>query len=353
MRNSVSSGSSACRRWIAVAAGTAITASLLAWGSGPDVSARATVHPAHDDRDDQAELLLFAADGLVQDRVEAYAQDRRTVPGFRDLIRNGIVATEGGLLTQAPPNTGAGWNTLSTGAWPGVAGSTNNTFHVNGQPFGNSTSAFSTGVLQAETLAQAAERGGLRVAQIEWAGGRVGAIDGPTLDFRNFRSGRGVATNYISPNDSVSFTAAFGLQFDHPDGFAKQRAVPRGRAPGGDRLDQRPAVLQPGVRDADAGARRGDRQVRAERLHLRQQERPQDGVRPRPAVPHEERCRQGGRPPRGRVGGRQGDDPGQRPRRQDGRLPGQGRAPRSRPVRGPAVPHVGHPRHRRVADVAG
>ena len=42
-----------------------------------------------------------------------------------------------GLLTQAPPNTGAGWYSLATGAWPGVHGSTNNTFHINGQPFGN------------------------------------------------------------------------------------------------------------------------------------------------------------------------------------------------------------------------
>ncbi len=51
-------------------------------------------------------------------------------------------ASDDGLLTQAPPNTGAGWFTLSTGAWPGVAGSTNNTFHINGAPFGNSTAAF-------------------------------------------------------------------------------------------------------------------------------------------------------------------------------------------------------------------
>ena len=106
-------------------------------------------------------------------------------------------------------------------------GSTNNTFHVNGQPFGNRTAAFDPGVLQAETLAQSAERAGKKVAQIEWAGGRGGAIQGPTLDFRNFRSGRGVATNYIAPADNAAFTAAFGLQFDHPDGFAGLPAFPQ------------------------------------------------------------------------------------------------------------------------------
>jgi 2',3'-cyclic-nucleotide 2'-phosphodiesterase (5'-nucleotidase family) len=182
-------------------------------GQGPDKN-----------RDDK--LLFFASDGLRQDAVAKYA-DQGVVPGFRDLLRRGAHASGHGLLTQAPPNTGAGWFTLNTGAWPGVHGSTNNTFHVNGQPFGNSTSAFGANVLQAETLAQSAERGGKKVAQIEWAGGRSGTIDGPTLDFRNFRSGRGVVTNYISPSDSPSFTASFGLQFDHPDGFAGRDPFPQ------------------------------------------------------------------------------------------------------------------------------
>jgi Type I phosphodiesterase / nucleotide pyrophosphatase len=93
------------------------------------------------------------------------------------------------------------WYSLATGAWPGVHGSTNNTFHVNGQPFANRTTAFTPGVLQAETIAQAAERGGKKVAQIEWAGGRIGTISGPTVDFRTFLSGRGVATNYVSPTE--------------------------------------------------------------------------------------------------------------------------------------------------------
>ena len=101
------------------------------------------------------------------------------------------------MLTQAPPNTGAGWYTLATGAWPGVHGSTNNTFHKNGDAFTNRTAAFDPGVLQAESIAQAAERGGLKVAQVEWAGGRNASINGPTIDFQTFLSGRGVATNFI------------------------------------------------------------------------------------------------------------------------------------------------------------
>ena len=140
-----------------------------------------------------------------------------------------------GLLTQAPPNTGAGWYSLATGAWPGVHGSTNNTFHINGQPFANRTAAFDPGVLQAESIAQSAERGGLKVAQVEWAGGRNATIQGPTIDFRSFFSGRGVATNFIGTAgdalfDDVPFIPSFGLQFDHPAGHAGQAPFP-GAAP--------------------------------------------------------------------------------------------------------------------------
>jgi 2',3'-cyclic-nucleotide 2'-phosphodiesterase (5'-nucleotidase family) len=164
--------------------------------------------------------VFFVADGLRQDIVARYGQE--VVPTMSDLLQKGTSASGNGLLTQAPPNTGAGWFSLATGAWAGVTGSTNNTFHINGAPFANRTAAFDPGVLQAETIAQSAERGGLKVAQVEFAGGRGGVINGPTIDYRAFLSGRGVATNYIAPTDDAAFVAAFGLQFDHPAGFAGQ-----------------------------------------------------------------------------------------------------------------------------------
>lgn len=173
----------------------------------------------------KGKVIFFASDGLRQDAVEEYAA-QGLMPAVDKLLRSGAKAADGGLLTQAPPNTGAGWYSLATGAWPGVHGSTNNTFTINGAPFANRTAAFDSGVVQAETLAQAAERGGKKVAQIEWAGGRVGVINGPTIDFRVFLSGRGVVTNYISPLDDAAFTASFGLQFDHPAGFAGQAPFP-------------------------------------------------------------------------------------------------------------------------------
>ena len=174
--------------------------------------------------------VFFAADGLRQDAVKRYVNQGllKTMGRF---LRNGTYASGNGLRTQAPPNTGAGWYTLATGAWPGVHASTNNTFHISGQPFANRTAAFDANVLQVETIAQSAERAGLKVAQVEWAGGRNATIAGPTIDFRSFHSGRGVSTNFIGTStdelfDDVPFITSFGLQFDTPAGHAGQAPFP-------------------------------------------------------------------------------------------------------------------------------
>ena len=124
-------------------------------------------------------------------------------------------------------------------------------------------------MLQAETLAQAAERGGKKVAQIEWAGGRGGATNGPTLDYRNFRSGRGVATNYIAPEDSAAFTRSFGLQFDHPAGFAQNAPFAQAAPSDATGWTDVPRSFSPAkeMRLRVIDGRR--RQVRPQRLHLR------------------------------------------------------------------------------------
>jgi 2',3'-cyclic-nucleotide 2'-phosphodiesterase (5'-nucleotidase family) len=193
-----------------------------------------TVLAHHEDSSSSDHAILFAADGMRQDAVRQYA-DQGLMPTMRSFLRNGTYASGNGLLTQAPPNTGAGWYTLATGAWPGVAGSTNNTFHKSGQPFANRTAAFDPGTLQVETIAQSAERGGLKVAQVEWAGGKNATINGPTIDYQTFLSGRGVATNFIGTAsdplfDDVGLISGLGLQFDTPAGHAGQAPFP-GAAP--------------------------------------------------------------------------------------------------------------------------
>jgi 2',3'-cyclic-nucleotide 2'-phosphodiesterase (5'-nucleotidase family)/predicted AlkP superfamily phosphohydrolase/phosphomutase len=197
----------------------------LAAPSGADDGTQSAAQAASDRR-----AVFFTSDGMRQDLVKRYAAEG-VMPTMGSLLKNGASASGNGLLTQAPPNTGAGWYSLATGAWPSVTGSTNNTFHVNGQPFSNRTSSFDPGVLQAESIAQSAERGGLKVAQVEWAGGRNATISGPTIDFQSFFSGRGVATNFIGHAgetlfDDAPFIASFGLQFDTPAGYAGQAPFP-------------------------------------------------------------------------------------------------------------------------------
>lgn len=172
-------------------------------------------------------VIFFIADGMRQDLLSEYFT-RGLPEDMRQEFLIGAMASDNGLLTQAPTNTGSGWYTLMTGAWSGVHGSTNNTFHKAGLTFTTGrVSAFDAGVLQAETIAQSAERAGKKVIQVEFSGGRVGVIQGPTVDYRSFFSGRGVTTNYISPMDDAGFVASFGLQFDHPAGFAGQAAFPQ------------------------------------------------------------------------------------------------------------------------------
>jgi hypothetical protein len=100
------------RSAIVLAAVLALVASMAAAlpsSAGPQAQA--------DRRGKDDPVLLFAADGLRQDIVERYAADQG-VPGFAALLRRGAAASGGGMLTQAPPNTGAGWYTMATGAWP-------------------------------------------------------------------------------------------------------------------------------------------------------------------------------------------------------------------------------------------
>ena len=222
------------RRWLAVTAilGFVLISASVAGSAATAGVSGAGAAAAKEKVVDKA--VFFVADGMRQDIVARYSA-QGLLPTMSDFLKKGTSASGNGLLTEAPPNTGAGWYSLATGAWPGVHGSTNNTFHKNGATFATRTSAFDAGVLQAESIAQSAERGGLKVAQVEWAGGRNATIQGPTIDFQTFFSGRGVATNFIGQSGDVLFDnaaniSAFGLQFDHPAGYAGRAPFP-GAAP--------------------------------------------------------------------------------------------------------------------------
>jgi 2',3'-cyclic-nucleotide 2'-phosphodiesterase (5'-nucleotidase family)/predicted AlkP superfamily phosphohydrolase/phosphomutase len=166
-------------------------------------------------------VVLYASDGMRPDLMQRYARAGE-MPTYAHLMRQGATGDNG--LTQGfPPNTGQGWYTLATGAWPGVHGSTNNTFYDVRQPFASSTS-FSfhgngaspgsdpTNVLEAQSVASSAEQAGKHVAQLEWTGGLNANINGPTVDYASFYSQRGVLEYPVNPTKQAS-AAKFGLSY--------------------------------------------------------------------------------------------------------------------------------------------
>ncbi len=162
-------------------------------------------------------VIFFAADGMRPDLMEKFAGEG-VMPTYAGLIAEGVKG-QNGLVQAFPPNTGVGWYTLATGAYPGEHGSTNNTFFRTGDSsFNNRTAAFSNGVLQADTIAEAAERAGKKVVSMEWSGGSrtMTALQGPVVDYRSFSSNRGLWTNYDVPGQPAGATA-FGVQYQRYD----------------------------------------------------------------------------------------------------------------------------------------
>ncbi len=156
-------------------------------------------------------VVFFASDGMRPDIMERLAR-RGEMPTYRALMRSGVRG-KNGLVQAFPPNTGVGWYTLATGTYPGEHGSINNTFHRTGESNFNNRTSFSTaGILQADTLAASAERAGKKVAQIEWVGGRNANIAGPTVDFVNFFSTRGVLAAPLNADEQAG-AAAFGISY--------------------------------------------------------------------------------------------------------------------------------------------
>jgi predicted AlkP superfamily phosphohydrolase/phosphomutase len=199
----------------------AITATVTATGVLATVSSGAAADPGGHPRG-PAPVVLFSSDGMRPDLMRTYA-GQGVMPTYRSLMRDGATGDNG--LTQGfPPNTGQGWYTLATGAGPGVHGSTNNTFFDTRQPFTNSDSFAFHGpqptspgtdpasILEAQSVASSAELAGKKVAQLEWTGGLNANINGPTVDYASFFSGRGVLA-YPADATKQSSAASFGLSY--------------------------------------------------------------------------------------------------------------------------------------------
>ena len=182
-----------------------LTALVVAVPAGVARSAKPPAGPPTTDK-----VILFASDGMRPDMMEGFAAEG-LMPTYADLMDEGVIGDNG--LTQAfPPNTGVGWYTLATGAYPGEHGSTNNTFFRQGEPNFNNRTTLGQSILQADTIQQAAEREGKKVASVEWVGSRTLGLEGPVIDFRNFFSTRGVLTFPSVPAEQAG-AAAFGVSY--------------------------------------------------------------------------------------------------------------------------------------------
>ncbi|HEU0245688.1 MAG TPA: 5'-nucleotidase C-terminal domain-containing protein, partial [Gaiellaceae bacterium] len=179
--------------------------------------------------------ILFSSDGMRPDLVDKYAA-AGAMPTMANLMAEGVMG-QNGLLQGFPPNTGVGWTTLATGTWPGEHGSTNNTFFRQGESSFNNRTSFADPIVQADHIAQAAERAGKSVVAVEWVAARslVPALQGPVVDFRTFFSNRGVIVNYDLPNQPAGANS---------QGVSYQRA--------GSADNQTPLYNVPAVTDASA-----------------------------------------------------------------------------------------------------
>ena len=155
-------------------------------------------------------VVMFASDGMRPDLMERYAK-QGVMPTYKHLMDDGAVG-KNGMVQAFPPNTGVGWYTMATGTYPSEHGSTNNTFFRSGDAFTNRTSFSAAGVLQADTIANAAERASKKVAQIDWVGGAAANINGPTVDFTNFFSNRGVLVGAANAVEQAG-SAFFGVTY--------------------------------------------------------------------------------------------------------------------------------------------
>jgi predicted AlkP superfamily phosphohydrolase/phosphomutase len=144
-------------------------------------------------------VIFFSSDGMRPDLMWKYAH-AGLMPTYRELIDRGVVG-DNGLRQAFPPNTGVGWYTLATGAYPAQTGSTNNTFYDTTTPFTSSTSAFQPGVLEADSLQQDAERNGKTVVCFEWTtcGAIRPQIQGPVVDGESFFSKSAALVNFDLP----------------------------------------------------------------------------------------------------------------------------------------------------------
>jgi 2',3'-cyclic-nucleotide 2'-phosphodiesterase (5'-nucleotidase family) len=176
----------------------------------PGASAAKPTPPPPAPKPSTEKAIFFSSDGMRPDLADKYV-DEGAMPTYAAMYAAGVKG-QNGLKQAFPPNTGVGWYTLASGTWPGEHGSTNNTFHRTGEGNFNNRTSLGASILQADTIQQAAERAGKKVASVEWVGSRTHNLAGPVIDFRNFFSTRGVLAKPVNASEQAG-AAAFGVSY--------------------------------------------------------------------------------------------------------------------------------------------
>ena len=192
------------RRWVRWLAPALVgAAAIILTVAAGTATARGDARPVE-------KVVMFASDGMRPDLMERYAK-QGFMPTYKKLMKDGVTGANG-MVQAFPPNTGVGWYTMATGTYPSEHGSTNNTYFRSGDTFSNRTSFSAAGTMQADTIANAAERAGTKVAQIDWVGGAAANIQGPTVDFTNFFSNRGVLVGQADATEQAG-AVFFGVTY--------------------------------------------------------------------------------------------------------------------------------------------
>ena len=293
---------------VAACAGLVFAAVVLTGGA---IAAREAKVPLTE------KVILFAADGMRPDLVDKYAAAGRHADDGRphegrsqgeERSASGLSAQHRSGLGDARHGNVAGHPRLDE----------QHLLRPGPEFVTGSTSFAAPGILQADTIAQAAERAGKSVVSMEWVAARsyTPALQGPVVDFRTFFSARGVLVNYDLPGQPAGANA-FGVSYQRTGAADNQTplydvpAVNRRSAGRRGRLDERAGDAG----DAEANAvpvaqhvlrEQCDPPVRPVHLRHRRQRR---GVRPRARRSVDccqERHRRGRESRTGRVGGREG-----------------------------------------------
>ena len=294
-------------------------------------------------------MILYASDGMRPDLVDKYVAEG-AMPTYAELMPERREGRQRPASRRSRRTRASAGTRSATGTWPGEHGSMNNTYFRTGEGnFNNRTSFATTGALQADHIAQAAERAGKKVVSVEWVGARnlVPALQGPVVDFRNFFSNRGILLNYDLAGQPAGANA-FGVSYQRVD---LDPAVG---------LDERAGQLQPaeaGAAEAHEHGLPGGRQRRPllRPLHLRLDQRRRDELQPRPRrrVDRRQERRPRGREPRcRRLGRHQGHAHG-RPRRPDRGLLHEGDRDRPGPVQVPGLLRLDQPARTRRTTPCG